>query len=93
MSSEAARQPVELLLIRSEPPCRRCQDTVAVLQAVAEALPGRVTVRVVSTEDAECARYGAVLTPMVVVNGKIACAGTVPVRSGLERLVAAELAR
>ena len=90
---ETQTKPVELLLIRSDPPCGKCRKADALLDEVAAAQPGTVTVRVITTADAEAMRYGAVLTPMVVLNGKIVCAGLVPVRSGLEKLIAAEAAR
>jgi hypothetical protein len=51
-----------------------------------------VAVRVITSREPEAARYGAVLTPMVVLNGKIVCAGIVPTASGLAKLIRAEVA-
>lgn len=85
-------EPVEIVLIRNEPPCRKCHKTDALLKAVATDFPGRVTVRVITADSPAAAEYGAVMTPMVILNDKVVCAGIVPMRSGLERLVAAELA-
>ena len=91
--ADRAANPVELLLIRSDPPCGKCKKTDALLAEIAAARPGAVTVRNITTNDPDAARYGAVLTPMLVLNGKIVCAGIVPVKSGLEKLIAAESAR
>jgi hypothetical protein len=94
MTAAAATRPrVELLLIRSEPPCRRCHQAEVVLREIAVTGAGEVTVRVIVNTDDEASRYGAVVTPMTIVNGKIACAGLAPVRSGIERLVQAALTR
>ena len=82
---------VELLLIRSDPPCRRCRRAEEVLRAAAEARPGEVAFRSVRRDEPEAAAYGAVLTPMVVMNGKIVCAGMAPTAAGLDALIAREL--
>lgn len=89
----ADRGGAELLMIRSEPPCSRCRQTEALLRDLAAAPPaqGRVSVRVIRNDDPEAAQYGAVLTPMTLLNGKLVCAGMVPRKAGLERLLAAEL--
>ena len=82
---------VELLLIRNDPPCRKCHKTEDVLREIADADPEHVSVRIITTGTAEAAEYGTVLTPMTLLNGKILCAGMVPQKHGVERLVAAEL--
>ena len=87
----AKTEPVEIVLIRNEPPCRKCHKTDAVLKAVTADFPGRVSVRVITADSPAAAEYGAVMTPMVILNDKVVCAGVVPMRSGLDRLIAAEL--
>jgi len=84
--------PVEIVLIRNEPPCRKCHKADALLKDVAAAFSGRVSVHVITSDSPAAAEYGAVMTPMVILNDKVVCAGIVPMRSGLERLIAAELA-
>ena len=86
-----ADAPPVTLLIRSEPPCRKCRATEAVLRELAEARAGRVVLRVIRRDEPEAHPYGAVLTPMVVVNEKVLCAGMVPVKSGMEKVLEAEL--
>ena len=83
---------VKFLMIRSEPPCRKCRATEVVLRELAEARAGQVSVRVIRRDEPEAQPYGAVLTPMVVINGKVLCAGMVPVKSGLQKLLERELA-
>jgi len=82
---------LELLLIRNEPSCRKCHKTEAVLREVAESHPAHVSVRVITADTEEAHRYGALITPMVLLNGKVACAGMVPRATGLRTLVEAEL--
>ncbi len=81
----------EALLIRSDPPCRKCRRTKVVLEEIAAAHAGLVSLREITMDDPEAEEYGAVLTPMVVLNGKIICAGLAPVKAGLEKLLAAAL--
>lgn len=90
--TQADRPRVTLLLIRSDPPCRKCRAAEALLRELQEAWPGRAAVRVIRRDEPEAEAYGAVLTPMVVMNGKVVCAGMVPVRRGLEKLLKRELA-
>lgn len=82
---------VELLLIRNEPSCKKCHQVEAVLRNVAEAYPDAVSVRVITAEDTEAHRYGVLLVPMVLLNGKGVCAGSVPLYSTLTKLVETEL--
>lgn len=83
---------MELLLIRAEPPCRKCHKTEAVLREVAAASPEPLDVRCLAADDPEAARFGAVMTPMVILNGKVVCAGIVPRARGLSKLIENESA-
>jgi len=85
--SEKNESVAEFLLIRGDPPCRKCRATEALLEDLAAELPGRVTYRVIRRDDPEATAYGAVLTPMLVLDGKVVCAGMVPVKKGLVRLL------
>ena len=85
--------PVELLLIRNEPSCRKCHQVEAALREVAATRPDEVSVRVVAADDPAAQRYGALLVPTVLLNGKRVCAGVVPRTSVLVELVEAALQR
>lgn len=89
--SEHTDLPAELLLIRNEPSCRKCHQVEAVMRDIAATWPDKVSVRVITADDAEAQRCGVLLVPMVLLNGKTVCAGVVPRRLALEKLVAAEL--
>ena len=82
---------MRLLLIRSDPPCRKCRETEAALATVARDGGDAVEMVVLTVTEAEAAGYGVVLTPTVLVNGKVLCAGIVPRSVGVARVVAAEL--
>lgn len=87
----ADRPCVTVLIIRNDPPCRKCRATETVAHELAEARPGQVAVRVIRRDGPEAQSYGPVLTPMVAVNGKVVCAGMVPVKGGMEKLLEREL--
>jgi len=76
-----------LLLIRTEPPCSRCRKAETILREVVSSHPGVATLRVIRSDEPEAQKYGPILTPMVLLNGKLVCAGMAPLKSGLERLV------
>lgn len=82
---------VRLTLIRSEPPCRKCRETEAALTAAARECGDRVEVVLLTVAEAQAAGYGVVLTPTVLVNGKVLCAGIAPRAAGVVRIVTAEL--
>jgi len=88
--SDQART-AELLLIRTEPPCSRCRKAEVVLREVVSSHPGVATLRVIRSDEPEAQKYGPILTPVVLLNGKLICAGMAPLKSGLEKLVEAEL--
>jgi hypothetical protein len=85
-------KPVDIELVRNEPSCRKCRETEAVLAAVERERPGRVTVRVMPLSQAQAAGHGVLLTPTVLVNGKVLCGGIVPRQDGVLRIVDQELA-
>jgi hypothetical protein len=84
--------PVRLELIRNEPSCRKCRETEAVLATVQQKRHGHVSLCVFTPSEAQAAGHGVVLTPTVLLNGKVLCAGIVPRRDGVLRLVDHELA-
>ncbi len=90
MTSATPGRPVRLTLIRSDPPCRKCRETKAALETVVQDRGNPVELVVLTVAEAEEAGYGVVLTPTVLVNGKVLCAGIVPRAAGVARLVAAE---
>ena len=59
----------------------------AVLHKVADAVDFDVEVRCIIAESEEARRYGVLLTPMVLLDGKSVSAGMVPVKGGLIKLL------
>ena len=51
------------------------------------AVCGGVTFKEVFTGTPEAVQYGAVFSPMVLVDGKVASAGFVPLKAGLVKLI------
>lgn len=90
MTPETPAEPVRLLLIRNDPPCRKCRETEAVLEAVARECGTAVELAGMTVAEAQAAGYGVILTPTVLVNGNVLCAGIVPRAAGVARVVAAQ---
>ncbi len=78
---------MQFTLIHNEPSCRKCRETQAVLEAVVAACPDACTVRYLTVAEAQAEGLGVVLTPTVLVDGQVLCAGIVPRQAGLLRLV------
>jgi hypothetical protein len=78
------------VLIRNDPPCRKCRETEAALESVVRDCGGTAEMVMLTVAEAQAAGYGVVLTPTVLVNGKVLCAGIVPRAAGVARVVAAE---
>ena len=77
----------ELLLIRNDPPCKKCHQAEAVLREAADAVEFDVEVRCIVADCQEAWDYGALLTPMVLLDGKSVGAGMVPRKGGLVKLL------
>lgn len=77
---------MQFTLIHNEPSCRKCRDTQAILDEVA-AETGACTVRSLTVAEAIEQGFGAVLTPTVLLDDQVLCAGLVPSKAGLLRLV------
>jgi predicted thioredoxin/glutaredoxin len=75
-----------LTLIHNEPPCKRCLQTQDVLDQVAAEIPD-VDIESITVEEARAAGVGVVLTPTVLIDGQVLCAGIVPLKSGLLKLL------
>ena len=59
------------------PGCKRCMQTVDLIEAKAREIGVAVTIEKV-TDYAEIARFGVMSTPGIVVEGKVVHAGGVP---------------
>ena len=78
---------MQFTLVHNEPSCRKCRDTQAVLEAVLAECPDLCTVRYLTVAEAGQAGLSVVLTPTVLVDGQVLCAGIVPRQAGLLRLI------
>jgi small redox-active disulfide protein 2 len=70
------------------PGCKRCVETVDMVQAQADKLGVPVTIEKV-TDFAAIAGYGIVATPGIVIDGKVVHAGGLPKPDELARWLAA----
>jgi hypothetical protein len=79
-------QPIQLTLIHNEPSCNKCRKTKAILDEVAAECPGCI-VRSLPATRAHEVGLSVVLPPTVLLDGHVLCAGIVPRKAGLLRLV------
>jgi small redox-active disulfide protein 2 len=70
------------------PGCKRCVETVAMVQAQADKLGVPVTIEKV-TDFAAIAGYGIAATPGIVIDGKVVHAGGLPKADDLARWLTA----
>ncbi|MBT3378232.1 MAG: thioredoxin family protein [Lentisphaerae bacterium] len=77
----------EFLLIRNDPPCKKCHQVEDVLRETVDAVAFDVEIRCITTATEEARSYGALLTPMVLLDGKSISAGMVPRKGGLVKLL------
>ena len=85
--SPPGESPVEVLLIHKDPPCRKCRKAERVLQELVTKHPSDVTLRGITSKDPEATGFGAIVTPMILMGGKLVTAGRVPRLAGLETLL------
>ena len=82
---------IEVKVFGAEPPCAKCKQSEQEARRAAAKFPGQVTVEKLSALSAEGVAFGFVMTPAVVVNGKVISQGRVPRDEELERIFKAEL--
>ena len=79
--------PVRITLIHNEPSCRKCRETKAILDAVVAESAGCCVLDTLTLAEAYEAGLGAVLTPTVLLDGRVLCAGIVPRKDGVLRVL------
>jgi hypothetical protein len=82
---------IEVKVFGAEPPCAKCKQSEQEARKAAARFPGQVMVEKLSALSPEGVRYGFVVTPAVVVNGKVISQGRVPQEAELERVFRSEL--
>ena len=75
----------------SEPPCVTCKKAEEEAKKAAAKFPGQVTVEKHSALSPEAQALQLLMTPAVVVNGKVVSQGRVPRGDELERIFRSEL--
>lgn len=82
---------IEVKVFGAEPPCVKCKQSEQEARKAAAKFPGQVTVEKLSALSPEGVQFGFVMTPAVVVNGRVVSQGRVPQEAELERILQAEL--
>lgn len=82
---------IEVRVFGAEPPCVKCKQSEQEARKAAAKFPGQVSVEKLSALSPEGVAFGFVMTPAVVVNGRVISQGRVPPEEELERIYRAEL--
>jgi protein-disulfide isomerase len=82
---------IEVKVFGAEPPCVKCKQSEQEARKAGAKFPGQVTVEKLSALSPEAVQFGFVMTPAVVVNGKVISQGRVPQEAELERIFRSEL--
>ena len=82
---------IEVKVFGAEPPCVNCKRAEQEAKAAAAEFPGQVTVQKVWALSPEGLALDLLLTPAVMVNGKVVSQGRVPLAEELERIYRTEL--
>jgi disulfide oxidoreductase YuzD len=82
---------IEVKVYGSEPPCAKCKQAEGEARKAAEKFPGQVSVAKYSALLPEALQLGLLMTPAVVVDGKMISQGRVPNESELERILRSKL--
>ncbi|MBT3287008.1 MAG: hypothetical protein HN849_06245 [Victivallales bacterium] len=81
---------VELVLVHRHPPCKKCLKAKATMEEAAVESGVATTFKEIFIGTPEAAPYGAVASPMVMINGKTASAGFAPLKSALVNAIRKE---
>ncbi len=82
---------VEIILIHNTPACSACRKTEQVIRDILPCYPGKIRFKTISSDAPEARAFGAVVTPMVVINGNVVSACMIPTPEGLRKLIDGEL--
>jgi protein-disulfide isomerase len=82
---------VEVKVYGSEPPCAKCKKAEEAARKAAGRFPGLVTVEHASALSPEAFKLGIIVTPAIVVNGRIVAQGKVPGEADFENYYEKEL--
>jgi protein-disulfide isomerase len=82
---------IEVKIFGGEPPCADCKRTEQEAKKAAAKFPGQVTVAKYAASSPEGLELELLMTPAVIVNGKMVSQGRIPSESELERIIRSEL--
>lgn len=82
---------VKIEVFGSDPPCAKCKATIKLCEELVKEFGEAVEVKKYTAFSEEADKYNILMTPTVVVNGKILTTGKVPSREELLNTVKQEL--
>lgn len=77
----------------ADPPCAKCKSAYKLAKELASGLGGDVEVTEKSALSKDADKYAIMLTPTIVVNGKVMAVGKIPKKEELLAAMKSELAK
>ncbi|MCR4420063.1 MAG: thioredoxin family protein [Clostridia bacterium] len=82
---------VTIKIIGPTPPCSKCKEVEKRAKKVAQKYEGKIEVLKLDAVSPEGRKYGALITPAVLINDKVLSSGKVLSEADIERAVKKEL--
>ena len=82
---------IEVKVFGTIPPCARCKEVTKRATKIAEKYPGSISVTHNDALSEEGSKYGIMMTPTLVINGKVVSAGKVPSEVEIEKMIQQEM--
>lgn len=82
---------IRVKVFGSTPPCAKCKEVEKRARNVARKYPGEVAVAKLDALSEEGDKYGVMMTPTVVINGRVISVGKVISEDELDRAIKREL--
>lgn len=68
---------ISVIIVGTTPPCAKCKRAEQEAAKAAAGFPGQVEVRKIDALSVEAERYGMIVTPATVVDGKLVGSGRI----------------
>ncbi|MEM3736755.1 MAG: thioredoxin family protein [Candidatus Bathyarchaeia archaeon] len=82
---------VKIEIFGSDPPCAKCRAAVKLSEEVAKEFGNAVEVKEYTVFSEEADKYNVMITPSLVVNGRVVTSGKIPSREELLNAIRQEL--
>jgi protein-disulfide isomerase len=82
---------IEVKVFGTTPPCARCKEVTRRANKIAGKYAGNISVAHYDALSEEGSKYGIMMTPTLVINGKVVSVGKVPTEQEIEEMLKEEM--